>query len=164
MKTALIFLLALASLAAQQHKHPDVYIVHWTSEELCYECPERFAMYCGSGDADCNVPKKTVEHFEVAKSVEATLRIANDIGDTSQSGVTFLGTNLTDFEGSVSTPQSMTGTGTIITGRLETTPARPKGKLVAIYEARRLPIEIREETVEVPQPAKKETRVKVTLK
>lgn len=77
---ALKRILSAVLLSVSLFAADPVYIVHWTSDEPCHECATRTLLACSPDYPDCNVPQKTVDHFEVAASKDAAVRIANEVG------------------------------------------------------------------------------------
>ncbi len=118
------------------------YIVHWTTDEPCHECNTRFAIACADNAQGCGVPRMTVDHYEFLKSLDLALKTANVIGEPAKQS---------DQEWQLRS---------IIGG---TPPSAKHGTVVAIYEARKLPIKLISKEISIPQPAKKETRVTVEL-
>lgn len=135
------FLAFLAMLVPLLAADSTAYIVHWTSQEKCYECTTRYAIVCADGQVGCGVPMKTVDHFEICASKEFALKTANLIGEPAKQ---------TDQEW--------------ITSTLGGVPqGRKHGTVVAIFEAHKLPIKIKSEEREIQQPPKKETAVTISL-
>lgn len=118
-----------------------VYIVHWTSNELCHECNTRTLLACSPDYPDCNVPAKTADHFEVAASKDAALRIANEVGASA-------------ITSSYRTVWSI---------GIQPVTERSKGTLIAIYESRPLALSVKTEEITTPQPPTVATKTTVTL-
>ncbi len=53
-------------------KDPSI-LVEYTTEEPCYECGTRYAVFCSPPVPDCGIPQKTVQHFEPFESEEVAL-------------------------------------------------------------------------------------------
>lgn len=134
-------LLLLMVVAGALSAETAEYIVHWTSTEKCYECATRYAMACSSGSPDCNVPNKIVDHFELCASKELARKTAEAVANNT------LAQGWIQSNWSTMEAKRNVGPGTV----------------VAIYEARKLPIKVETKEYEVPQPAKKETSVIISL-
>lgn len=144
---SLILLAASALLAAD-----PTYIVHWTSQEPCHECGFRYAVGCLPNTADCGVPMRTVNHIDIADSKDAALKIANSVAEFG-----------TPWRAS-DTAISDTTNGTISSGWISPYPPKAHtGQVVAIYEARPLPIKIKTEQISTPQPPTTSTKTTVSL-
>lgn len=130
-------------------KPSPVYILHWKSQEKCHECNYREAVMCFGSPPDCGIPMKTVDHFEVAITKEDAVKIANEVSQEKLTSSVWDG--------------SSGYWGTMIGGTGPPLVPRPKGTLVAIYEAKPLPIKVATKDIEIPQPPKIEKRTIISL-
>lgn len=75
-----MLVLSLACAFAQE----ETYIVNYSVEEKCPECPFRTLRGCFDNTDDCNIPWKTVEKFLEFKTKEEAVEAVNAIPEVSR--------------------------------------------------------------------------------